>query len=203
MQKLPDNSRSNSISNPQNAGWNIGADDKDALKDLIARANSANLLEIFTRYDIPIDGYGGKKCCCPLPNHDDNSPSFYYYTDTNSFFCFGCKMAGRAVRFVSLMENVSNEEAADKIIQGYETNPNVVSNNGREHREKQKLMLEFSSIIRSFLQSNRDDPQALEYADRIAKGFDTITGRNEIQNDGIRKVIDKLKDKLGEYKVCQ
>lgn len=201
MQKLSDNTGSNIHSNTQNAGWDIGTNDKDAIKDKIARANSASLLELFARYEIPIDGYASKKCCCPLPDHNDNSPSFFFKTENQTFYCYGCGRGGKAVRLVSLMENVSLEEAADKIIEGYETNPDVVSNNGREFRERKAIVLGFSSIIRAFLQENSDDVNAIAYADKIAKGFDTLTEKHEIQNDGLKKVVEKLKMKLGEYKI--
>jgi|SRR5215207_874213 len=34
---------------------------------------------------------------CPLPDHEDRTPSFVVYTETNSFFCFGCVRGGDVV----------------------------------------------------------------------------------------------------------
>ena len=34
---------------------------------------------------------------CPLPDHEDRSPSFTVYPETNSCFCFGCERGGDVV----------------------------------------------------------------------------------------------------------
>jgi DNA primase len=34
---------------------------------------------------------------CPLPHHDDRSPSFTAYPETDSFFCFGCLIGGDVI----------------------------------------------------------------------------------------------------------
>jgi hypothetical protein len=39
---------------------------------------------------------------CPLPEHDDRSPSFVVYPATNSFFCFGCLRGGDVVELARL-----------------------------------------------------------------------------------------------------
>jgi len=35
---------------------------------------------------------------CPLPDHEDRTPSFYVYEESNSFFCFGCLEGGDVVK---------------------------------------------------------------------------------------------------------
>lgn len=34
---------------------------------------------------------------CPLPGHDDKTPSFTVYPETNSYYCFGCLRGGDVV----------------------------------------------------------------------------------------------------------
>ena len=34
---------------------------------------------------------------CPMPDHDDRSPSFTVYPETDSFFCFGCLAGGDVI----------------------------------------------------------------------------------------------------------
>jgi len=34
---------------------------------------------------------------CPLPQHEDRSPSFTVYPETDSFFCFGCLVGGDVI----------------------------------------------------------------------------------------------------------
>lgn len=45
---------------------------------------------------------------CKLKSHsgDDDTPSFQYHTDTNSFYCQGCKKGGGIIEFVSIMEDL-------------------------------------------------------------------------------------------------
>lgn len=66
-------------------------------------------------------------CKCPL--HDENTPSFRYYPDTNSYFCWGCNSGGDIIKlhreFMKRLHNIniSFEEAKnylDKISQGGE-----------------------------------------------------------------------------------
>lgn len=38
------------------------------------------------------------KARCPLPGHDDRSPSFVIYPSTNSAWCFGCQRGGDVIK---------------------------------------------------------------------------------------------------------
>ena len=33
-------------------------------------------------------------CCCPLPGHDEDTPSFHFDDDAGVWHCFGCKRGG-------------------------------------------------------------------------------------------------------------
>ena len=46
---------------------------------------------------------------CPL--HNDRSPSFVIYHDTNSCWCFGCQQGGDSIAFTRLLYNLSFIEA--------------------------------------------------------------------------------------------
>jgi DNA primase len=39
---------------------------------------------------------------CILPGHEDKTPSFLVYEDTDSFYCFGCKVGGDAITLEKL-----------------------------------------------------------------------------------------------------
>lgn len=42
-------------------------------------------------------------CCCPL--HDETTPSFRYYPDTNTFYCFGCNAGGDIIQLHRLFSS--------------------------------------------------------------------------------------------------
>lgn len=46
---------------------------------------------------------------CPF--HEESTPSFAIYPQTNSFHCFGCGKGGDVIRFVELMEGIEFREA--------------------------------------------------------------------------------------------
>jgi len=49
---------------------------------------------------------GGWIGVCPFPDHQDRTPSFVMYPDTNSYFCFGCNKSGKASWFKREMERI-------------------------------------------------------------------------------------------------
>jgi hypothetical protein len=51
---------------------------------------------------------------CPL--HQDRSPSFVIYTDTNTFHCFGCQQHGDSIELARKLNNLSFIEAVKFIL---------------------------------------------------------------------------------------
>lgn len=70
------------------------------------------LLELMQSLGIELRG---NMCCCPF--HMESGPSFKYYPDTDSFYCFGCKKGGGVRQFVRywLGEDAS-KQAIDNFI---------------------------------------------------------------------------------------
>lgn len=58
--------------------------------------------------EYPVDFDVKPVVCCPL--HDENTPSFRYYEETNSFFCFGCRKGGNVVTLHRLFAEKMNGE---------------------------------------------------------------------------------------------
>lgn len=48
---------------------------------------------------------------CPLPRHQESTPSFVVYPETDSFYCFGCGKAGNAVAFLAFYRGISFRES--------------------------------------------------------------------------------------------
>ena len=59
---------------------------------------------------------GGWSARCPL--HGDKDPSFKWYEDTRSWYCFGCGKGGDAVRFVMLLYGIGFRKAVALITKG-------------------------------------------------------------------------------------
>lgn len=171
------------------------------IKTNIAKANTASLYKILNQYGVKIDAYSNKDRC-PFSFHKngfERSSSFYYYKNTNSFNCFGCNHGGGPVEFVSLIEDLSKEDAAIKINNDYETNAEISNNFIPNFEITQKILLDFSKTVREFIYSNLDSELSAEYAEKVTFIFDTITSKHNLDIEGLRSITKKLTTKLNQY----
>jgi hypothetical protein len=60
---------------------------------------------------LPGSEAGGLRRRCPLPDHEDQTPSFVLYPETQSFFCFGCLHGGDVVELYRLAHGFDQREA--------------------------------------------------------------------------------------------
>jgi len=51
---------------------------------------------------------------CPLPDHDDGTPSFWVYPVTRSWFCFGCNRGGDVIHFAQLLDGTTARDLSDE-----------------------------------------------------------------------------------------
>ena len=56
--------------------------------------------------------YSGR---CPF--HNEKTPSFYVYPDTQSFYCFGCGCGGEVITFIKKIENLDYIDAVKLLAQ--------------------------------------------------------------------------------------
>ena len=69
-----------------------------------------SIVEVLRRYGLRVDASGRMKC----PFHDDKTPSFQVYVDTNRFTCFAASCqagSGDVIDFIERKEQCSTHEA--------------------------------------------------------------------------------------------
>jgi DNA primase len=55
--------------------------------------------------------------CCPMPGHDDKTPSMVLHLDSDRYYCFGCGAHGDVIQWVQDLQGVSAVEAV-RILDG-------------------------------------------------------------------------------------
>ncbi len=174
----------------------------DIVKKTIDKANAANILHILHSYNLNIDAHNNT-VCCPFSFHkggNERSSSFTFYAKTNSFFCYGCNTGGGPVEFVEAHSNytLSKYSAALSIIDKYKTNQLNVSE--KNSNSFYKIYIEFSHLVRNFIMKNKDNSQALNYAEKISAAFDDLRHRHTLEPEGLNKIYTALKNNLEDYK---
>jgi DNA primase len=63
------------------------------------------------------DGSARLKWCCPLPGHDESTPSFTVFAAARpaNFTCFGCKRGGDVIHFTQYMDELSRADAIHRL----------------------------------------------------------------------------------------
>ena len=77
------------------------------------------------------------KGLCPF--HNEKTPSFMVYPESNSFYCFGCGVGGSAITFVEKMENLDYVEAVKSLAEKF--NMTIPENGYDDFLAKQRLRL--------------------------------------------------------------
>jgi DNA primase len=118
---------------------------------------------------------------CPLPGHEDRSPSFTVYPETNSWFCFGtCLVGGDVIELARHVWGYEKSEvamaAADLLHEfGHEIPPRPASWYRRQERQKPvrdgidaaKILVARRRLYRKFF-----EPLVLSTEDEDARAHD-------------------------------
>lgn len=108
------------------------------------------------------------KGCCPFPDHNDDSPSFYVNFTINKFNCFGCNKKGGPVQFISILENKSNSEVIEQLSQSnYYINKTIVKTNLNNQKsfitdDDFNNLLNYADLNYSFLKENNFSDEAFQ-----------------------------------------
>jgi len=153
------------------------------------------------------------RACCPL--HDEDTPSFRFYEDTSSFYCFGCRKGGNIINlhryFAERMNGdmPSYEEAVsflyDYFLKGKETESQFIDKAKQKVDKEQKLNTDTEIVRFNYYRYNLeqsitfDKTIKLEVKKQLWEELDHIDillSKNLIKADDAEQY---LKAKVKEY----
>ena len=185
-------STSNSETSRQVRSHGEAYEGEAAYKDPIEDANNTPILEILKIYGVVFQN-GIKKTICPLPDHKDKTPSFLYYPDTNSFYCFGSKSGSKPVDFVSKMERVERHIAAQIILENNFSVYSDIAGSGFSNRID--TLISFSEKIRNLITIY---PNRLSEIEEYTKVLDDLNVRYNLTDESTKMIINKLNEKMSQ-----
>jgi len=211
MRTLPDTARPTSDSETSGETGDIAEafTGKDFYQDLIDKANTVPLMRVFKMYGIRVNEYS-TKITCPFKHHKggrENTPSFYYYPQTNSFCCYGCHTGGRhahGVEFVAAMEGINKMAATYKILDlfGSEVDEDNILTR-EDFSEQLEIMMSLSEAIREFRQ-NHTGPHAFDFIEDKCRVYDDLNSKfKKLDNEALRRIVEEIKEEISSYTPCQ
>jgi hypothetical protein len=91
------------------------------LSKAILACRELDMLEVFKYFKIDFpDHVSHIKCPFPAHGATGNTPSFSFYKDTNSFYCWGCKVAGDNISFVMNILDIDFREAVKFLVSKFD-----------------------------------------------------------------------------------
>lgn len=85
---------------------------EEFLQELKDRNNITDVVSAYVNLKKAGRLYSGR---CPF--HNEKTPSFYVYPDTQSFYCFGCGAGGEVITFIKKIENLDYIDAVKLLAQ--------------------------------------------------------------------------------------
>ena len=148
------------------------------------------------------DDDAGATCCCPLPDHNEKSPSFSVLRNDDGeywFNCMGCHTGGDIFKFVSIMDRTDNFREMLEIISditGIEVKRKKVN---KEFIEYTTLMGEYAREYTDNLYDELEDRDSDAYTYLKHRGFlrETKDKIDIIEEFGFGLVSEGAYDDIG------
>ncbi|MDE6500651.1 MAG: DNA primase [Ruminococcus sp.] len=124
----------------------------------------ANPIESVIGSYIPIQKKG-RNYSCSCPFHSEKTPSFTVFTDTQSFYCFGCGAGGDVITFIKKIENLEFPEAIKLLAQRSGIEMPSYSGNSQNAQRKTRIY-EMNRLSANFFYKNlisSNDKAGLQY----------------------------------------
>lgn len=140
----------------------------------------------------------GKTLVGLCPFHNEKTPSFTVYPESNSFYCFGCGAGGDVITFVRRMENLDYIEAVKAVAQMAGMSMPEDGYDDTLSKQRMKLLSANREAARFYHECLMDpkNKQALDYFLNRGLSINTIRrfGLGYAPNDW-RELINHLKSK--------
>ncbi|MDE5569233.1 MAG: DNA primase, partial [Ruminococcus sp.] len=96
----------------------------------------------------------GRNYVCNCPFHSERTPSFTVFTDTQSFYCFGCSAGGDVITFVMKAENLDFVEALKFLAEKSGVEVPEYSAKSSQNSQKRTRIYEMNRISANFFYKN-------------------------------------------------
>ncbi len=117
---------------------------RDQIDDIKSRIS---IIELAKSEDLKLKKSSGGRYTSECCFHDETKPSLTFYTNTDSFYCFGCGEFGDVIDFYALRHEVSNAEAIKQLGKGIMLKQSKKGLNSPKRVETKKKQLELNPDI--------------------------------------------------------
>lgn len=175
-------------------------------QDMIRQANTVPIIHIFRHYGVRVSEHT-RKTVCPFKSHKggrENTPSFNYYPDTNSYSCFGCRIGSHGCDFVAEMDSSNKSKAAFKILKLFKDSVGEEEMFGVPNiSERLDIMMDFSNVIRDFRREHFDEKDQT-FIEGVCSVYDDLYSKHhsknkKLDNEALRRIVERLKEKINFY----
>ena len=82
----------------------------------------------------------GNKASCPFPFHQDDTPSFFIYPETDTWRCYGCSISGDQFEFIQKYKNVSFVDARNELAEIARIDVSSLNFTNKSHDKSSKII---------------------------------------------------------------
>lgn len=153
------------------------SDIKEIVENLKMNVNVMEYAKRHYNFEFIDSGANIVKASCKLKSHGhtDDTPSFMYYRDTNSFFCQGCKKGGGIIEFVSIMEDLETRgQDFIEIVKMICNNEGIECNLDNERKVSPEVALELerrTKLAVTYMKNLWDNKDGRAFQYLLSRGF--------------------------------
>lgn len=174
----------------------------EGYQNIIEQANTISIIKLFRMYGLRLDE-NNRKTTCPFKNHKggrETTASFYFYPETNTYFCYGCRQGSKPTDFISNMDRCTKVRAAQKILENFNSDLDQDSVIDIENfSERLEIMIEYSNAVRNF-RINFPGEKEFSFIEENCKLYDTMNKKYDLSNEALKAVTIQLIDAINNYR---